>query len=212
MPHPELQQEQAYVDHAYDYLDKMRTTLEGAQDRMATEFASRAIEAWMKRRQKTFMDAVRGLCFGPTVLYVLPGTRVTWTNQDPVLHTVTGLGFRWGSGDSLGQGNSISYRFTAPGVYPYSCIIHPGMVGAVVVGDAGSPTAVGLAVPAAVAPPSPSAAAQVAAAAASGTNATVPASSTGGIWRTISIVAMALLVALVVTVGLQRRRSPGLGA
>jgi len=155
---------------------------------------------------------VRGLCFGPTVLYVLPGTRVTWTNRDPVLHTVTGLGFRWGSGDSLGQGNSISYRFTAPGVYPYSCIIHPGMVGAVVVGDAGSPTAVGLAVPAAVAPPSPSAAAQVAAAAASDTNATVPASSTGGIWRTISIVAMALLVALVVTVGLQRRRSPGLGA
>src|SRR5881392_2383297 len=64
MPHPELQQEQAYVDFAYACLDKMRKTLEGAQDRMATEFAAVAIEAWMKRRQKTFVDAERGLCFG----------------------------------------------------------------------------------------------------------------------------------------------------
>jgi DNA helicase IV len=68
MPHPELQQEQAYVDHAYECLDKMRTTLEGAQDRMATEFAALAIEAWMKRRQKTFQDAERGLCFGRLTL------------------------------------------------------------------------------------------------------------------------------------------------
>src|SRR4051812_629232 len=64
MPHPELHEEQAYVDHAYECLDKMRNTLEGAQNRMATEFAALAIEAWMKRRQKTFVDAERGLCFG----------------------------------------------------------------------------------------------------------------------------------------------------
>jgi DNA helicase IV len=68
MAHPELQQEQAYVDHAYECLDKMRATLEGAQDRMATEFAALAIEAWMKRRRKTFLDAERGLCFGRLTL------------------------------------------------------------------------------------------------------------------------------------------------
>src|SRR5579884_219851 len=64
MAHPELEQEQAYLDHAYDCLEQMRRTLEGAQDRMATEFAALAVEAWMKRRQKTFLDAERGLCFG----------------------------------------------------------------------------------------------------------------------------------------------------
>src|SRR3954454_15631063 len=64
MPHPEVEQEQAYVDHAYECLEKMRKTLEGTQDTMATEFAALAIEAWMKRRQKTFVDAERGLCFG----------------------------------------------------------------------------------------------------------------------------------------------------
>jgi DNA helicase IV len=68
MAHPELAQEQAYVDHAYTCLDRMRATLEGAQDRMATEFAALAIEAWIKRRQKTFVDAERGLCFGRLTL------------------------------------------------------------------------------------------------------------------------------------------------
>jgi DNA helicase IV len=71
MSHPELTEEQAYVDHAYDCLDKMRATLEGAQDRMATEFAALAIEAWMKRRRKTFLDAERGLCFGRLTLDAL---------------------------------------------------------------------------------------------------------------------------------------------
>src|SRR5437764_2040658 len=64
MPHPELASEQAYVDNAYACLDKMRTTLEGSQDRMATEFAAVAMEAWLKRRRRTFQDAERGLCFG----------------------------------------------------------------------------------------------------------------------------------------------------
>src|SRR5689334_22054400 len=92
-----------------------------------------------------------GLCFGPTVLYVTPGESVTWTNRDATAHTVTGLGFTWGSGSDLLEGDAISYRFSQTGVYPYACIIHPGMVGAVVVGDAGSPSAVaGLAAPALV--------------------------------------------------------------
>ena len=68
MPHPELASEQAYVDTAYTALDKMRTTLEGAQDRVATEFAAVAMEAWLKRRHKTFQDAERGLCFGRLTL------------------------------------------------------------------------------------------------------------------------------------------------
>jgi DNA helicase IV len=68
MAHPELAAEQAYVDNAYVQLDKMRATLEGAQDRMATEFAAVAMEAWLKRRQRTFQDAERGLVFGRLTL------------------------------------------------------------------------------------------------------------------------------------------------
>jgi DNA helicase IV len=66
--HPELAAEQAYVDNAYDCLDRMRSTLEGAQDAMATEFAALAMETWLKRRHRTFEDAERGLCFGRLTL------------------------------------------------------------------------------------------------------------------------------------------------
>jgi DNA helicase IV len=83
--HPELADEQAYVDHAYACLDAMRATLGRTQDAMATEFAALAIEAWAKRRARTFADAEQGLCFGrlmldagPRPLYV--GRR--WVHDD----------------------------------------------------------------------------------------------------------------------------------
>src|SRR5207248_419099 len=67
-PHPELAAEQAYVDHAYECLDKMRELLGRTQDATATEFAALAMEAWAKRRARTFRDAERGLCFGRLTL------------------------------------------------------------------------------------------------------------------------------------------------
>jgi plastocyanin len=100
---------------------------------------------------RTTRVEIRDLCFGPTVAYVEPGATVRWTNQDSFEHTVTGLGWQWGSEANLTESAVLSQRFTKPGVYPYSCILHPGMVGAIVVGDAGSPTAVqGLVLPAPV--------------------------------------------------------------
>jgi DNA helicase IV len=83
--HPELAAEQAYVDRAYECLDKMRETLGKTQSAMATEWAALAMEAWAKRRAKTFQDAEQGLCFGrltldgpPRPLYV--GRR--WVHDD----------------------------------------------------------------------------------------------------------------------------------
>ena len=79
---------------------------------------------------------IAALCFDATVLYVEPGTDVTWTNRDAMTHVVVGVGDSWGDpGISLIQGDTVSYRFDQDGVYPYSCLIHPGMVGAIVVGD-----------------------------------------------------------------------------
>jgi DNA helicase IV len=66
--HPELQAEQAYVDRAYECLDRMRSTLGRTQKAMATEFAALAMEAWAKRRARTFQDAENGLCFGRLTL------------------------------------------------------------------------------------------------------------------------------------------------
>ncbi len=75
-------------------------------------------------------------CFFPTVLYVEEGATVTWTNRDVAPHSVTGLGLAWGTGQkTLFQGDSVSVDFSDPGIYPYTCVVHPGMVGAVVVGE-----------------------------------------------------------------------------
>lgn len=76
-----------------------------------------------------------GNCFEATVLHVDPGAKVTWVNEDSYAHTVTGVGGTWGDFTDLEWGDTVSYRFDENGVYVYSCIIHPGMVGAVVVGD-----------------------------------------------------------------------------
>jgi plastocyanin len=79
--------------------------------------------------------AMEANCFSPTVLRISPGDDVTWRNDDPVAHTVTGVGSLWGDPADRMPGERISYTFEGNGVYVYSCILHPGMVGAVVVGD-----------------------------------------------------------------------------
>jgi DNA helicase IV len=83
--HPDLPAEQAYVDHAYDCLDRMREVVERAADATDSEVAALALEAWAVRRLETFEDAERGLCFGrldldttPAPLYV--GRR--WVHDD----------------------------------------------------------------------------------------------------------------------------------
>jgi DNA helicase IV len=64
MSHPELAAEQAYVDRAYDHLERMRLAVAGASDRVDGEVAQAAMDAWAARRLRTFEDAERGLCFG----------------------------------------------------------------------------------------------------------------------------------------------------
>src|ERR687886_2197216 len=64
MPHPELPAEQAYVDHAYDCLERMREVVARAADAGVSETAAIYLEAWSARRLKTFADADRGLCLG----------------------------------------------------------------------------------------------------------------------------------------------------
>jgi plastocyanin len=74
-------------------------------------------------------------CFTPTIVRIDVGQSVTWTNKDGTPHVVAGANASWGSYDEIGQGGRTTIRFTRSGVYPYFCIIHPGMIGAVVVGD-----------------------------------------------------------------------------
>jgi plastocyanin len=74
-------------------------------------------------------------CFTPTILRAAPGDVVTFTNLDRSRHTVLGANGIWGSYDAMRRGVEATYEFAEPGVYPYVCTWHPGMIGVVVVGD-----------------------------------------------------------------------------
>jgi plastocyanin len=79
--------------------------------------------------------AMAANCFSPTVARIEAGATVTWTNEDEVAHAVAGAAVSWGGYDEMPRGATFSQTFEEPGVYPYYCVIHPGMVGAIVVGD-----------------------------------------------------------------------------
>lgn len=77
-----------------------------------------------------------GDCFRPAVARVEVGEELTFVNLDSHDHTVGGVAGIFGDGhDSIFAGQSVTFRFDEEGVYPFFCLVHPGMAGAVVVGD-----------------------------------------------------------------------------
>lgn len=84
---------------------------------------------------KTSTVDMKENCYSPAVVQIPAGGKVTWTNSDPEAHMVLGVGGSWGAEYELGVGESATLRFDNPGVFPYWCHLHLGMVGAVVVGD-----------------------------------------------------------------------------
>jgi len=84
---------------------------------------------------------VSGFCYEPTVLRIDAGQSVGWTNRDAEPHTISGVNAAWGNYTQFGQGESISFSFPSDGVFPYFCALHPGMIGAVVVGEPAPATA-----------------------------------------------------------------------
>ncbi|MEO8477867.1 MAG: plastocyanin/azurin family copper-binding protein, partial [Actinomycetota bacterium] len=69
----------------------------------------------------------------PTILRISPGDTVTFVNRDPMVHNVVANG--WGHFDDLSESDRFTASFPEPGVYPFACTYHPGMTGAIVVGD-----------------------------------------------------------------------------
>jgi len=70
--------------------------------------------------------------FIPPALTVAAGTTVRWTNQDEETHTVTSTTNLFASA-GLDLGEAYTYTFAAPGVYVYTCDLHPFMQGTIVV-------------------------------------------------------------------------------
>jgi plastocyanin len=73
-------------------------------------------------------------CFDASVMRIDPGASVTFSHEDPGLtHNVGGT--EWGFYGDMRNGDTFTATFDDPGVYPFACSYHPGMTGAIVVGD-----------------------------------------------------------------------------
>lgn len=94
--------------------------------------------------------AIQGIAFTPQNLTIPAGTTVTWTNKDPVKHTVTSgkpgrepiPGVSKGTAPKLTgvfdhamspSGATFSFRFMKTGTYPYFCRIHTSLRGVITV-------------------------------------------------------------------------------
>lgn len=149
--------------------------------------------------------------FAPTIARVPLGTEMRFLNTSNSAHIVLGRNGTWGS-ETLEPGAEFSERFTTEGTYPFSCPLHPGMVGAIVVGDGAlDGVAGGAAAPAAVVTsPAPSSAAG-SMATVNSVNAT--SATTDMPWAPIVIAALAglavgaLLTSLLSAAVMDRRRA-----
>jgi plastocyanin len=150
---------------------------------------------------------IKSFCFLPTILRIHPGQAVTFENRDGFAHTVLGANGVWGSFSQVRGHGAVTYRFTRPGVYPYVCTYHPGMVGAVVVGNGsahGEATAAVTAAGPVVAVDAAVRRAPVATADTAGTPP-MPASNRAAPWQLVAL--GAVLIAVVVLIGIERRRA-----
>ena len=85
-------------------------------------------------------------CFIPNPVTIPMGGTVTWENNDTAAHTATGGSATEGpSGvfDSslIMAGSSFSHTFEDAGTFDYFCMVHPWMVGSVIVEDAAAAAA-----------------------------------------------------------------------
>ncbi|MEX1037552.1 MAG: plastocyanin/azurin family copper-binding protein [Acidimicrobiia bacterium] len=79
-----------------------------------------------------FADSESPADYSVNVLRIAPGTTVTWTNEDAMLHTVTAVDGSFDSG-FLEEGDTWSYTFEEVGEYEYLCLPHPWMLARVIV-------------------------------------------------------------------------------
>ena len=83
-------------------------------------------------KTQTNVVEITNFSFQPGSITVSPGTVVTWVNNDPVEHTVTSGDGTFSSGN-MATGGRFNFTFSKPGRYPYQCLIHPSMVGEIIV-------------------------------------------------------------------------------
>jgi plastocyanin len=111
----------------HDWMIGEVTVVAGSESAPAVEVARASVS------QPAAEVSMVGYEFQPPTVTIEAGGSVLWTNFDPEQHTATALDFQAWTTAVLSGGQTESVTFAEPGVYGYLCIIHPSMLGEVVV-------------------------------------------------------------------------------
>ncbi|MDO8185139.1 plastocyanin/azurin family copper-binding protein [Conexibacter sp. JD483] len=76
---------------------------------------------------------MQAIAYSPQTITVRPGTRITWVNEDDVLHDVVSTEGERIESRLFPKGDSFSFTPTRSGLIHYVCTIHPGMEGNITV-------------------------------------------------------------------------------
>ena len=69
----------------------------------------------------------------PATLTLKVGQTVKWVNEDTVDHNVVAEGDKFPASDNFGKGGTYTFKADKAGTFKYSCTIHPGMDGELIV-------------------------------------------------------------------------------
>lgn len=105
----------------------------GSSESMAPHRGARAAPVQTAEKAAAANEVlIKDFEFAPPTLTVSVGTTVTWSNRDEEAHLVNGTTNVFKS-PPLDTNEKFSFKFTAPGTYPYYCKLHPQMKGQIVV-------------------------------------------------------------------------------
>jgi plastocyanin len=87
--------------------------------------------------EKTVEISISNFTFTPNELTITPGTTVKWVNHDDIPHLVAEKALAFKS-QALDTNDSFSFTFTKPGDVEYFCVLHPHMIGKIIVKTGGA--------------------------------------------------------------------------
>jgi plastocyanin len=99
----------------------------------AQEATPAAADAGADDAAESLAVEIKDFAFNPPEITVPVGGSVTWTNQDNVPHTATGLDREALQSGAIAFSDSFTQAFDAAGTFEYFCEFHPNMKGSIVV-------------------------------------------------------------------------------
>jgi plastocyanin len=103
--------------------------------------ATPAVTASMTPSTEVTTIQIMNGTFTPSVLVILPGTGITWKNDDTTLHSVKVIGNNTGMFNSgnIASGGTFIYTFTSTGTFQYADGYNMNSTGTVIVQNANVP-------------------------------------------------------------------------